>query len=1404
VDVHYVFFAPKAVGTTDSSSYNTHSLAWLDNGTFKLTEQWTFGYLRESVNPFFLKVNGKEYDLRQGRVFLPHDDGTLEQRQLEVSLATAMDPDAMAKLIANPAALPSAPDHVDFKVLRVENPPDTRALQIFFERDDRPGLGFEVGESFEGDREKVVFSDNDYRLTTARWVGPRDARVLSFELPTQFKSADAKRAAAELQARLFAERDAWRKIPAGAVPLIGKVKHRDGWHVSLFLRVKPEPGFVSPDKTNNSKPDSLQFDPVIERDVFGVIDFDSGKVVLADDFPESLTKSQDIADNVLNAISWMEREGMDAVTEPSSSLKGVGLKAKPVDDDAWEKLTPEQVIATLEMTKRETWQDLDPKRQADEDIKAPETWVFETREGSRGILQVLEHTERGVKLRYKLVQGGAKPPASSATAQRSVFGLQAERMITSRDTNRDGVVAFRFKNNLPFQPPNTLTGYFQKPEALGFTPELKQWMLDEKVDLLLHFGAKGYTMLSVDMRDGTAGQPTEWDFISPEKAAPLLAGLEKLNSNPGPRVAGESGYRDGLCDLRVFRTREGQVGFYQLRGLDDADGRGVMIRYKLVLTDEAKPASPTSAASFGPVIERTLNYQRSHADAHDVLRLLDGAVSRLPPGFFERGEFTNRQWLAEGGSKIFPGLAIFPDEPPGPHSWGLGSADVEFSLIPDAAWNDPTTERIQTSFADKNNALRHWFTQGAKIQCLSAVAKWPATLAFRAGDGSEGVLQILEINEADPQAPIQMKLRYRLVQGATMTAPNGAQKTLNAKTVLDLFEAIASAEQTFGGFVEQKDAAGALAWFDQTMKPKADQLAAMLAGTELEQRTQVLVARCVPLRAALEKQDWDAVAVLFSGNPDRTFEDDLRRLVGAKATSAATDAKPAFGPMRERVLPQGEPCREQLFQFHSGEVFVRGNGPGTSAEEAALDEKRIDDAGGADMSAGSTDDQIFISGRGCFFTRDIGGLKWNELTAEDLVERLKYASQIEGEVKPMKKDLPVSYLFKTARGEVGVMEVLGTVEVKHKDWTEQGMKFRYKLVKGTGTPMAAAPAKSSLVFGAEMQGLQAALEVTPGEPFKLRIHIRNASDHGIGIDGAHYRQEDECLLTDAEGKPVPVTKVTHDIAMGTKSGYFAPGQVAVFECAGLSFQSIDKCPSSAGYVAQAKPGRYTLRIRLRLPGVDVPYNDNSWKGELETGPVTIQVKDLSAQTVERPSDAIFSSHLGKPVEITVSDLQTTHEHCAFNFDTGKLMSVPDHITFGTITNPDLQPVAVAWAKDNQVDAIAFITTKDGEVVKCGLLCPDLVVSKVENKKWTPDLADPGMLKERFEKAMHEWGEIPQIAELTSDGEFPAAYLILDTRTHRRGVLQILGTTDQPRGVKIGYRLVEGAAVKKITPAASSH
>ena len=161
-------------------------------------------------------------------------------------------------------------------------------------------------------------------------------------------------------------------------------------------------------------PASWSFAPVIERDVVGAIDFDSGKVLAE---PEKFSESHDIAENVFEAVAWMEREGMDAITEPSSELKGVGLQAKAVDKEAWDHLTPEQVMATLAAIKREPWLALDPNRTTDEDRKTPATWIFETREGGKGILQVLDQTDRGVKVRYKLIQSGEAAPAKSTTAK---------------------------------------------------------------------------------------------------------------------------------------------------------------------------------------------------------------------------------------------------------------------------------------------------------------------------------------------------------------------------------------------------------------------------------------------------------------------------------------------------------------------------------------------------------------------------------------------------------------------------------------------------------------------------------------------------------------------------------------------------------------------------------------------------------------------------------------------------------------------------------------------------------------------------------------------------------------------------------------------------------------------------
>ena len=106
--LHYVFYYPGKFSTTSSMTQNPVTRLWADDASITLKNGRTFGYRRESANPNELRVNGTAYDLRQGRVFVLQDDGTVVQRPLIAPIATAKQPEALAKLLSETAAAISA------------------------------------------------------------------------------------------------------------------------------------------------------------------------------------------------------------------------------------------------------------------------------------------------------------------------------------------------------------------------------------------------------------------------------------------------------------------------------------------------------------------------------------------------------------------------------------------------------------------------------------------------------------------------------------------------------------------------------------------------------------------------------------------------------------------------------------------------------------------------------------------------------------------------------------------------------------------------------------------------------------------------------------------------------------------------------------------------------------------------------------------------------------------------------------------------------------------------------------------------------------------------------------------------------------------------------------------------
>jgi hypothetical protein len=133
----------------------------------------------------------------------------------------------------------------------------------------------------------------------------------------------------------------------------------------------------------------------------------------------------------------------------------------------------------------------------------------------------------------------------------------------------------------------------------------------------------------------------------------------------------------------------------------------------------------------------------------------------------------------------------------------------------------------------------------------------------------------------------------------------------------------------------------------------------------------------------------------------------------------------------------------KYFQLHTGDIFAIGDGPGDTSDHAE-EYRRAEATGGLDVSVIGGEEGLQLAGRGCIFTRD-SSPNWDTLTAEEAIRTLRRESWLSGVIELRKKDFPATYLFKTAIGECGLLQILG-VTADPRGWNRFGMKFRYRLV----------------------------------------------------------------------------------------------------------------------------------------------------------------------------------------------------------------------------------------------------------------------------------------------------------------------------------------------------------------------
>jgi hypothetical protein len=737
----------------------------------------------------------------------------------------------------------------------------------------------------------------------------------------------------------------------------------------------------------NSEP---AFGPVVERVVTEAINLDDGSLF---ELPSST--NNDLSLMLAENVRALELRGVDAYLE--GALFALGMTFAPLPDYVWD--SPNAVQITYQAILSASATDKPQLVKLPPDTDAARTYAFKTREGGVGLLQITGSTDNpsGVKIRYKLVQvaaassGNRKPEDSRRIFVRLVVD-KAAMTFEGQSTTWDDVGALLEK-----------------------VPERKNTVLE-------------YAVTSDQI---TVQQQNEWFGKCIALAHSL--GFEYA-SFIGVHPLGSKG---------TTASSGGATGATRLPAADSTNSQETpRFTYKFAVTK----ILPTGATD-----KRFLNL--------DSGELLSALLTNEPM-------VEIRQDVGGGLSVAFHHQHAIPI---------AREASRQF-------WESALADDLMDRYRRQGFALLPF-----ERNLAFPIHKVDLPMTFELPGA--GILQVQEILDGNPPS---VKLRYTRVQTRSPAADStSSQETprFTFKPTVELIlptgdsdkrfvnlesGALLSALVTNRPMVEvRRDVGGGLSiafhnlWAFPLDIPIAEggarQYWESSSADELKDRFRsqgfflLPVARNfvfpiqkeqLPMTIELPGEGILQVQEILDGNPSSV---KLRYKLVQTSLPPLTAAQTAsFGPIVETVLPFGVACLNQLLQFRTGKIFTIGHGPATTKAEYEEDRKRADEAGGVDVWTSRLEGGVQFIGKGSIFTQERSP-NWNTTTAETVLEQLKRASWTRGVVEPKTKDFPVTYLFRTARGECGIVQLLDVVEDERgyhgADKKGYGVKLRYKLVQ---------------------------------------------------------------------------------------------------------------------------------------------------------------------------------------------------------------------------------------------------------------------------------------------------------------------------------------------------------------------
>jgi hypothetical protein len=212
------------------------------------------------------------------------------------------------------------------------------------------------------------------------------------------------------------------------------------------------------------------------------------------------------------------------------------------------------------------------------------SWIFRTREGSGGILQILATNRNppGVRLRYKLARqdggGGGTAPSTGQGAVAPEFEPAVEAVLV----HPEGRVAELLDLDTGQRATSTDFGEDDR--------ETHAWIRSSRVDVLGVVEKGRMAALCLDMVVAPAGS-NSWDAIT----ARGVGTNWHLAQGEQDKITVISPIAD-KTDTWFFRTREGGQGVLQIVG-QTANPSGVKVRYRLVQPGHDATSSQSGTAT---------------------------------------------------------------------------------------------------------------------------------------------------------------------------------------------------------------------------------------------------------------------------------------------------------------------------------------------------------------------------------------------------------------------------------------------------------------------------------------------------------------------------------------------------------------------------------------------------------------------------------------------------------------------------------------------------------------------------------------------------------------------------------------------------------------------------------------